>query len=151
MPANRLSEAERQLILETCSLPELASQPPSQIVPRLADRGQWIASEASFYKVLRAAAWNRRRARARRPSKMKPPRSFEAKGPCQVWSWDITWLPGTIAGRFIYLYLLLDIWSQKIVDWEIHERETSENAAALLDRTIWAENGMMHPHRSACA
>lgn len=84
VPANRLSEAERQLILETCSLPEFANQPPSQIVPRLADRGQWIASEASFYRVLRAAAQNHRRGRARRPSKMKPPRSFKAKGPCQV-------------------------------------------------------------------
>lgn len=145
VPANRLSGAERQLILETCSLPEFASLPPSQIVPRLADRGQWIASEASFYRVLRAAGQNHRRGRARRPSKMKPPRSFEAKGPCQVWSWDITWLPGPIAGRFFYLYLLLDIWSRKIVGWEIHERETSEYAAALLERTIWAENCVTHP------
>jgi putative transposase len=145
VPANRLSEAERQLILETCSLPEFASLPPSQIVPRLVDRGHWIASEASFYRVLRAAGQNHRRGRARRPSKIKPPRSVEAKGPCQVWSWDITWLPGPIAGRFFYLYLLLDIWSRKIVGWEIHERETSEHAAALLERTIWAEHCVTHP------
>ena len=78
IPANRLSEVERQRILETCSLPEFASQPPSQIVPRLADRGQWIASESSFYRVLRAAGQNHRRGRARRPSRAKPPRSFEA-------------------------------------------------------------------------
>lgn len=144
-PANRLSEAERQLILKTCNLPEFASQPPSQIVPRLADRGQWIASESSFYRVLRAAGQNHRRGRARRPSSPKPPSSFEAKGPCQVWSWDITWLPGPIVGRFFYLYLMLDIWSRKIVGWEIHERETSENAAALLERTIWAERCVTRP------
>lgn len=92
LPANRLSEAERQLILETCSLPEFASQPPSQILPRLADRGQWIASESSFYRVLRAAGQNHRRARS--PSGAKPPSSFEAKGPCQVRSRDITWATG---------------------------------------------------------
>lgn len=54
-PANKLSREERQHILATANSPEFASLPPSQIVPRLADQGEYIASEASFYRVLREA------------------------------------------------------------------------------------------------
>ncbi len=125
-PTNRLSEAERDEIIATCNTPEFASLPPSQIVPRLADRGDYIASESSFYRVLRERGLNHRRGRARPATRRKPPTSFEAEAPCKVWSWDITWLPGPIAGSFFYLYLIVDIFSRKIVGWEVHDRETAE-------------------------
>jgi len=89
-PANKLSVEERDLIVATCNAEEFASLPPSQIVPRLADQGQYIASESSFYRVLREHGQNHRRGRARPSSRSRPPASFEAKAPCQVWSWDIT-------------------------------------------------------------
>ena len=127
VPANKLSEVERALIIETCNNANFASLPPSQIVPRLADQGTYIASESSFYRVLRDCGQNHRRGRARTPTRHKPPTSHEAKGPCQVWSWDITWLPGPIRGKFFYLYMMLDIYSRKIVGWEIHERESAEH------------------------
>ena len=111
-PANRLSEDERDQIVATCNEAEFASLPPSQIVPRLADRGTYIASESSFYRVLRQRGQNHRRGRARAASRSKPPATFEAKGPRQVWSWDITWLPGPVLGLFYYLYLIEDIFSQ---------------------------------------
>ncbi|WP_299842807.1 IS3 family transposase [uncultured Jannaschia sp.] len=139
MPANRLSEEERDLIVATCAAHEFASLPSNQIVPRFADRGIWIASESSFYRVLRERSQNHRRGRARPATRRKPPTSFEAKGPCQVWSWDITWLPGPIAGAFFYLYLIVDIWSRKIVGWEVYERETAESAAQVLKRAVWSE------------
>ena len=91
-PANRLSDDERDQIVATCNAAEFASLPPSQIVPRLADRGIYIASESSFYRVLRQRGQNHRRGRARAAARLKPPATFEAKGPRQVWSWDITWL-----------------------------------------------------------
>ena len=91
-PANTLSKAERDEIVATCNAPEFASLPPSQIVPRLADQGRYIASESSMYRVLRERGQNHRRGRTRPPSRSKPPASFQAKAPCQVWSWDITWL-----------------------------------------------------------
>ncbi len=144
-PANKLSDEERARIIATCAQPEFASLPPSQIVPMLADEGTYIASESSFYRVLRDHGQNHRRGRARTPTKRKPPASFEAKGPCQVWTWDITWLPGPVAGRFFYLYIITDIWSRKITGWEVHERETSENAAALLQRAVWAEKCVTSP------
>jgi putative transposase len=144
-PANRLSEVERDRIVATCNAPEFASLPPSQIVPRLADRGMYIASESSMYRVLRERGQNHRRGRARPPSRSKPPASFEAKGPCEVWSWDITWLPGPVAGTFFYLYLILDIFSRKIVGWEVYDRETAEFAAEVLKRAVWAEGCLTSP------
>ena len=80
--------AERARIVAICASPDFASLPPSQIVPQLADRGCNIASESSFYRVLRACDLNRRRGRARPATRHKPPTSFEAKGPCQLWSWE---------------------------------------------------------------
>lgn len=145
VPANRLTDEERDRIVATCAAPEFASLPPSQIVPRLADRGTWIASESSFYRVLRERGQNHRRGRAKPATRRKLPTSFEAKGPCQVWSWDITWLPGPVAGTFFYLYLIVDIWSRKIVGWEVHERETAEFAAAVLERAVRAEKCFTRP------
>ncbi|CUH40986.1 putative transposase OrfB [Jannaschia seosinensis] len=144
-PTNRLSEAERDKIVATCNAPEFASLPPSQIVPRLADRGDYIASESSFYRVLRERGQNHRRGRARPATRPKPPTSFEAKAPCQVWSWDITWLPGPIAGTFFYLYLIVDIFSRKIVGWEVHDRETADFAALVLKRAVWSEKCLTNP------
>lgn len=145
VPANRLSAAERDRIVEICAAPEFASLPPSQIVPQLADQGRYIASESSFYRVLRERDLNHRRGRARPATRHNPPTSFEAKGPCQVWSWDITWLSGPIAGAFFYLYLIVDIYSRKIVGWEVHDRETADFAAALLRRAVWAEHCLTRP------
>jgi hypothetical protein len=88
VPCNALSAAERDEIVATCTAPEFASLPPSQIVPRLADQGRYIASESSMYRVLRERGQNHRRGRARPAPRRKPPTSFEAKGPCEVWSWD---------------------------------------------------------------
>jgi transposase InsO family protein len=144
-PANKLSNEERDLIVATSNAPEFASLPPSQIVPRLADQGIWIASESSFYRVLRERSQNHRRGRARPVTRRKPPTSFEAKAPCQVWSWDITWLPVPIAGAFFYLYLIIDIFSRKIVGWEVHDRETAEFASQVLERAVWAERCLSSP------
>lgn len=144
-PANKLSEMERDLIVTTCNTTEFSSLAPCQIVPQLADRGRYIASESSFYRVLRERGQNSHRGRARRRSHSKPPTSFEAKGPCQVWSWDITWLPGPILGAFFYLYLIVDIYSRKIVGWEVHERESAEFAARLLERAVWSEGCLARP------
>ena len=116
-PRNRLSEQERRAVLEICNGEPFGSLPPSQIVPRLADQGRYLASEASFYRILRAEGQQHHRGRARPPARRRPPASHRARGPREVWSWDITWMPGPIRGVFFYLYLILDIFSRKIVGW----------------------------------
>lgn len=141
-PANRLSEAERQRILKVCHQPEHASLAPSQIVPRLADSGTYLASESTFYRVLRAAGEQLHRGRAQPARKVGPPRRHCAKAPNRVWSWDITWLRGPVNGLFYYLYLILDIYSRKIVGWEIHEREAAELSALVVHRAVLAEGAV---------
>ena len=131
-PSNTLSEAERRAVLDACNSQAFESLPPSQIVPRLADQGRYLASEASFYRILRAEEQQHHRGRAKPPARRPSPTSHRARGPCEVWSWDITWMPGPIRGVFFYLYLILDIFSRKVVGWEVHERESAEHAAELV-------------------
>ena len=138
VPRNKLSVKEKQQVLDTCNRPEFGSLPPSQIVPRLADEGVYLASESTFYRVLRAAG-EQHRGRSRAPQRRKEPTSHCATGPREVWSWDITYLPTRIHGMFYYLYLILDIYSRKIVGWEVYERELAEYAAEVVQRAVLAE------------
>ncbi len=144
-PANKLTAAERATVLEVCNSTEFASLPPSQIVPKLADQGRYLASESSFYRILRADGQQQHRGRAKPPVRRKPPTSYQASAPCQVWTWDITWMPGPIAGMFFYLYLIVDIFSRKIVGWEVHEREGAELAAVLIRQAVLAEGSIARP------
>ena len=144
-PANRLSDAERDRIAATCNAPEFASLPPGQIVPRLADRGEYIGSESTMYRVLRERGQAGRRGRARAPRASRPPTTHRAAGPCQVWSWDITGLPGPALGMFFHLCLILDIWSRKITGWEVYDRENGALAAQVVEKAVWAEGCVTRP------
>ena len=144
-PANKLSAAERAAVLEACNSTEFASLPPSQIVPKLADQGRYLASESSFYRILRVDGQQHHRGRAKPPVRRKPPTSYKASAPCDVWTWDITWMPGPALGMFFYLYLIVDIFSRKIVGWEVHEREGAELAAVLIRQAVLAEGCTLRP------
>lgn len=140
--AHRLSEEERQRILLTCNEPEFVALPPGQTVPALADCGLYNSfgeafgdgSERSFYRVLHAQGQAHRRGRARPPQEPRPVPRLWAAGPNQVWSWDITYLPTNVRGVWLYLYLVIDIWSRKKVAWDVAEREDLAIAADLISR-----------------
>ncbi len=138
-PENKLTEEEQRAILDTCNREEYASLAPSQIVPRLADKGQYLASESSFYRVLKANNQLTHRGKAKPKGTKTKPKGFNATGPKQVWTWDISYCPSTVIGQFFYLYMIEDIFSRKIVGWEVNESESGEHAADLLERTLWAE------------
>ncbi|MCP4024549.1 MAG: helix-turn-helix domain-containing protein, partial [Desulfobacteraceae bacterium] len=106
-PVNKLSHEERNCILEICNTSNFSSLPPTQIVPMLADNGEYIGSESTFYRVLRKSGQQHHRGRTSSLNQ-KTPKSFCASAPCQVWTWDITWLPGPVKGIFFYLYMILD-------------------------------------------
>lgn len=144
-PANRLSEQEEQQILAVCHQAEYASLPPSQIVPALADNGIYLASESTFYRILRRHGEAHRRGRQRGLQTVTPATTWQASGPNQVWTWDITWMPSTVKGRWFYLYLVEDLYSRKIVGYEVHETESGEQAAALMQRTVLREKCWHHP------
>jgi transposase len=137
--SHRLTDEERQRILLTCNQPEFAAQPPGQIVPVLADRGLYIGSERSFYRVLHAHGQAHRRGRARPPQEPRPVPRLRADGPNQVWSWDITYLPTSVRGVWLYLYLVIDVWSRKVVAWDVAEREDAAIAADLVSRACMRE------------
>lgn len=99
-PANKLSEEEKQRILDICNSQEYGSLPPSQIVPMLCDQGIYVASEASFYRTLRENGLQNHRGKTRYKTKTKPT-GYKATGPNQVWTWDITYLPSALKGSFI--------------------------------------------------
>ncbi len=131
-PANKLRPAERQRLLAVANAPEYRDLSPQQIVPRLADeQGVYLASESTLYRVLREEAQLAHRQRSR-PATATRPREQVATGPNHVWTWDISWLPGPLRGTFFYLYLMLDVWSRKIVGAVVHEEESSPLASQLF-------------------
>lgn len=137
--SHALSDEEKAKIVEVCNSPEHQSLPPSQIVPRLADEGTWIASESSFYRVLREQDQIHRRGREEAPRKASKPKAWAATTANRVWSWDITYLPTAIRGEFYRLYLIMDIYSRKVVGWEIHRDELATHASELVDKACLRE------------
>lgn len=140
-PINALSDEERALVVATANSKEFANLPPCQIVPRLADQGKYIASESSFYRILKSAKMLEHRSRAC-PRTHKKPEELIAMGPNQVWSWDITYLKASIKGTYYYLYLPMDIFSRKIVHWEIHESESADLSSSMIS-TACELNGIL--------
>ena len=122
-PAGALSEEERERVLEIADSPEYASKAPAQIVAVLADKGEYVASESTFYRILRENKQQHHRGKAKSPNR-RPPASHSATAPNQVWSWDITLLASPVRGMYYYLYMIVDIFSRRIVGWEVHEEET---------------------------
>ena len=98
-PRHALSEAERARMVELANAPRFASTPPARIVPALADEGVYLASEASFHRVLREHGQMRRRGRARPPRSAGPPSTHVATAPGQVWCWDVTLTLSAKSGR----------------------------------------------------
>ena len=137
--AHRLSEEERRRILLSCNEPEFAALPPGQIVPVMADRGLYVGSERSFSRVLHSHRQAHRHGRARPPQEPRPVPRLRAAGPNQVWSWDITYLPTTVRGIWLYLYLVIDVWSRKVVAWDFAEREDPAIAAELVSSACLRE------------
>lgn len=139
-PSHALTEAECAEILAVANEPRFADLPPARIVPMLADEGRFVASESSFYRVLRAHDQISHRGRAKTPTGApKPPTTHVATAPRQVWCWDMTYLPTQVMGQWFYLYLILDLYSRKIVGFTVEATDDSDHAAHLVKRTALAE------------
>lgn len=139
-PKNKLNPLERERLLAVVNSAEFGHLPPSQIVPRLADRGQYLASESTFYRVLRAEGQCQHRGAERPAQKRHKPRALCATAPDQLFSWDITYLPTQIKGIYFYLYLFMDIFSRKIVGWQVYETESSDLASEVMRDICAREN-----------
>ena len=133
IPHNKLSEVEVNIIIDTVNSAEYKDLSPCQIVPRLADLFIYLASVSTIYRVMRRFNQMVDRRNERKGQKGKKPKALMATAPNQVYSWDITYLPTAIRGQYFYLYLYVDIFSRKIVGWQVFAEENGDNAAQLLE------------------
>ena len=137
-PKNKLTKEEREEIIKTVNSPEYADLVPSQIVPKLADEGKYIASESTIYRVLKEEKMNTYRGRTSSPIKREAPTHI-AVAPNQVWTWDITWLNALIKGKYYKLYLIVDMFSRLIVGYEVWEEEKAEHAEYLIKKAVLSQ------------
>jgi transposase InsO family protein len=140
LPRNKLGLLERKHLLKVVNSDEFGHLPPSQIVPRLADCGQYIASESTFYRVLRAENQLKHRGAERPAQRRHKPRTLSATAPNTLFSWDITYLPTLVLGIYFYLYLFMDIFSRKIVGWQVYDAESSDLASEVMRDICKREN-----------
>ena len=130
-PGNKLSEKERQKVLEVSNSAPFRDLSPKQIVPKLADQGIYLASESTFYRVLKEHRMLTHR-QASKPAVSHRPKQHVATGPCQVWSWDITYLKTSVKGLFFYLYMIVDVWSRKVIAAQVFAEESMDHSSLLL-------------------
>lgn len=113
--------------------PPYRELPPAQVVVRLADEGKYVASESTMHRLLREQNEAKRRDSAR-PHIARTPRRHVATAPNQVWCWDITLVPRTIKGAFFYVYVVLDLFSRRIMGVDVRDNESADAAANLVRR-----------------
>lgn len=145
VPTNKLSDQEQDHILELCNRAIYADLPPTQIVPALMDQGIYVASESTFYRVLRKNGQLHHRGKARAPQRKTALSTHIANGPCEVWCWDITYCASQVRGQFFYLYMFMDIFSRKLVGYEVYEQESGAHAVSVLQRALLSEQCFNKP------
>ena len=138
VPGNKIPPKERKQIMDVLTSSEFGDFNPHQIVPKLADQGIYLGSEATMYRLLREHKMNKHRLSSKAGARKRPD-AYIATGPNQVWSWDITYLPARVKGRFFYLYMIMDVYSRKAVGYQVYDCESGELAAALITDTCKQE------------
>lgn len=139
-----LTQAERDAAVEVLNSDRFADKSPAQVWAVLLDEGIYLASVSTLYRLLRSVDQVReRRAQARHPPRVRP--ELMAEGPNCVWSWDITKLKGPTRGVYFDAYVVMDIYSRKVIHWEVHVTENGPLARDFIEHAIIC-NGGVRPH-----
>lgn len=138
VPINKLTEKEVDEVIRISTSEEYCDDSPWQIVPKLADKGKYVASESSFYRILRKKNLLAHRGKSKEKVYYKSS-PLEATGPNQIYSWDITYLRSPVKGVFYYLYMFMDVFSRKIVGWNVYEEESMEHSSQLIEKICEVE------------
>lgn len=137
-----LSQTERARVLTHLHSDRFADKAPEQVWATLLDEGLYLCSVSTMYRLLREHDQVReRRAQARHAPRARP--ELTAHGPSQVWSWDITKLPGPAKGTYFDLYVMIDIFSRKAVHHRIEVRESDTLASEFITHAIAANGGLL--------
>lgn len=135
-----LTPTQRHEVLDVLNSDRFADKAPEQVWAITLDEGDYLCSVATMYRILR----EHKQVQERRNQASHPPRSIpelHATGPDQVWSWDITKLRGPSKGVWYCAYIILDIFSRKIIHAEVHPREREVLAATFLTNAVAANDG----------
>jgi putative transposase len=131
---HQLSEQERAEVRDILNSPRFQDKSPRQVYATLLDEGRYYCHWRTMYRVLaEQEEVKERRRQSQHATRVKP--ELVARQPNQVWSWDITWLPTLVKGRFFYLYLILDMYSRYVVGWLIATTESSDLAEQFIAQT----------------
>jgi len=130
-PARALAAEETALVLETLDSERFVDKSPAATHAILLDEGTYLASESSYYRLLRERGQSgERRRQASHPARVRP--ELVARRPNVVWSWDITKLKGPKRGEYYDCYVVLDIFSRYVVAWLVAPSESGELAKELI-------------------
>jgi transposase InsO family protein len=133
--ARALTAPQQQVILNLLHAPRFADQAPAEIYASLLDQGLYHCSIRTMYRILnRHHEVRDRRAQLRHPVYQKP--ELLAERPNQIWSWDITKLMGPTKWSYFYLYVILDIFSRRVVGWCVADAESAVLFRPLFDDAI---------------
>jgi putative transposase len=142
-----LTADQRADVLAVLDSPRFADRAPRQVYARLLDDGEHPCSVSTMYRLLAAANQVRERRHQRRlPAYVKP--QLVARAPNQVWSWDITKVPGPVRGTYYSLYVALDIFSRYVVGWLLARSEAAALARAFLSDAF--ERHSIRPGQLVC-
>jgi putative transposase len=140
-PARALSVRERQAVLELLREPRFVDQAPAEVYAELLDQGLYYCSIRTMYRILHESAEvKERRQQLRHPVYKKP--ELIAEGPNQVWSWDITKLMGPAKWTYFYLYVIIDIFSRRVVAWLVADAESAALFKPLFEDAA-AKHGVL--------
>jgi putative transposase len=129
------SEDEDRLYQEATT-ERFADSTPRQIVAKLLEEGIYYGSPSTLYRILRSRNSVKHRQESKKPVPSNGPNRIPVTGPDQAWSWDITFLKTTVRGLFLFAYVIIDVYSRKIVGWSIEDHESDECAHALFRRVL---------------
>jgi putative transposase len=130
-----LDAQEKERVVETLCSERFVDRSPAEVVHTLLDEGEYMCSERTMYRVLaERQAVKERRAQRTHPKHARP--ELVATAPNDVWSWDISKLRTTTKWTYLYLYVLLDLFSRYVVGWMIARAESAAFAKLLIEESV---------------
>ena len=134
-----LSDEEQSVVRETLNSPRFVDQTPRAVYATLLDAQKCLCSWRTMYRILKEHEEVReRRSQLRHPN--HPKSELVATAPKQLWSWDITKLPGPTRGVCYQLYVIIDVFSRYVPGWLLADRESATLAERLVHETCRKQN-----------